>query len=113
MRGSLGSKVRQGAACAWATGRRGTALTLLATALLMVSSLPTLSSKMLKSSSQDTHLRSRGPLAALLKPALGAAGLVAVWAAPFESFLAAVALHALSIPLGLALYYGWAKECGA
>jgi CDP-diacylglycerol--serine O-phosphatidyltransferase len=99
-----------GEAGAWAVGRRGAAATLLLTALLMASSLPMLSSKMLKSRPQDTHLRSRGPLAALLKPALGAAALLAVWAAPFEAFLAAVALHALSAPLGLALYYGWAKE---
>ncbi len=98
-----------GEAGAWAVGRRGAAVTLLATALLMVSSLPTLSSKMLRARPQDTLLRSRGPLAALLKPALGAAVLLAVWAAPFEAFLAMVALHALSIPLGLALYYGWAK----
>jgi phosphatidylserine synthase len=97
---------------AWAVGRRGAAATLLATALLMASPLPTLSSKMLWTRRRDSHLRSRGPLAALLKPALGAAALLAAWAAPFELFLAGVALHALSVPLGLALYYGWAKPKG-
>jgi phosphatidylserine synthase len=103
-----------GEAGAWAVGRRGAAATLLATALLMASALPTLSSKMLLARGpRDTHLRSRGPLAAALKPLLAAAALAAVWAAPFESFLAGVALHALSVPLGLALYYGWAKEKGA
>lgn len=99
-----------GEAGAWAVGRRGTAATLAVTALLMVSSLPTLSSKMLKSDSNDTHLKSRSTLSALLKSSLFAAAVLAVWTAPFECFLAMVAVHALSIPLGLGLYYGWAKE---
>lgn len=44
---------------AWAMGRRGTAATLLITAVLMVSPLPTLSSKMLKTAPSDSLLRSR------------------------------------------------------
>ena len=95
---------------AWAVGRRGAAATLLATALLMVSSLPTLSSKMLKSGSNDTHLHSRSAAAALLKPAAGAAALFAVATAPFETFLVGVLLHALSVPLGLAIYHVWATD---
>lgn len=95
---------------AWAVGRRGTAVTLFVTALLMVSSLPTLSSKMLKSERQDTHLQSRYAMSALLKPMLGGGLMFAVWRVPFESFLVLLLLHAASIPLGLAIYYGIAKE---
>ena len=100
-----------GEAGAWAIGRRGTTITLVGTAMLMVSSLPTLSSKMLKSTSSDTHLQSRSMLTALLiKPVFGAVLVVCVWTKPFESFVTGVFLHILSIPVGLAIYYTWAKE---
>lgn len=98
-----------GEAGAWAVGRRGTAVGLLATAVLMVSSVPTLSSKMLKSDSRDTHLQSRYAVTALLKPVLGIAVLFAMSTAPFESFLFMVSLHAVSVPMGLAVYYGYAR----
>eukprot|EP00405_Crypthecodinium_cohnii_P039060 CAMPEP_0206537682 /NCGR_PEP_ID=MMETSP0325_2-20121206/7446_1 /ASSEMBLY_ACC=CAM_ASM_000347 /TAXON_ID=2866 /ORGANISM="Crypthecodinium cohnii, Strain Seligo" /LENGTH=240 /DNA_ID=CAMNT_0054035043 /DNA_START=240 /DNA_END=959 /DNA_ORIENTATION=- len=48
-------------------GRAGTAVTMLVTGLLMVCSLPTFSSKMLKMEKDDTHLRSRNPLSFLAK----------------------------------------------
>ena len=95
---------------AWAVGRRGTSLTLFITAMLMVSSVPMLSSKMLKSASKDTHLQSRNKLNAMLKPVVSAGLLFTVWTAQFESFLAMVLLHAISIPFGLVLFYGFAKE---
>jgi CDP-diacylglycerol--serine O-phosphatidyltransferase len=98
-----------GEAGAWAVGRRGTSVTLIITAVLMVSSVPTLSSKMLKSDSKDTHLQSRYRLTALLKPVLGVATLFAISTAPFESFLVMVTLHAISIPLGLGLYHMYAR----
>eukprot|EP00961_Rhodomonas_salina_P252405 3411638-Rhodomonas_salina.2 len=76
----------------------------------MVSSVPTLSSKMLKSDRKDTHLHSRSVFAALLKPVFAAALLSVVWFYPFESFLALVSLHALFVPVGLVVYYGFAKD---
>jgi CDP-diacylglycerol---serine O-phosphatidyltransferase len=99
-----------GEAGAWAVGRRGTAVTLLLTSMLMVSSLPMLSSKMLKSESRDTHLQSRYALTALLKPVLAALLVFTMWSAPFEGFLALLLLHAVSIPIGIGVYYGLAKD---
>ena len=42
--------------------------------------------------------------------AAGAAALFAVARAPFETFLVGVLLHALSVPLGLAIYHVWATD---
>jgi len=59
---SLSSKLTSslgavGEAGAWAVGRHGAAVTLFVTVLLMVSSLLTLSSKMLKPESDSSHLQ--------------------------------------------------------
>ena len=97
-----------GEAGAWAVGRRGAAATLFVTALLMVSSLPTLSSKMLKPESDSSHFQSRNKMYAILKPLMAGAVLLAVWGYPFETFLTLVVLHAISLPAGLVLFYGMA-----
>ena len=95
---------------AWAVGRRGTAVMLIFTAILMMAPLPTLSSKMLKSNAQSSHLRSRFALRQLAKALGGGLVLYAVFTSPMESFLALVVVHGASIPLGLGLYFGFATN---
>lgn len=95
---------------AWAVGRRGTAVMLVLTAILMVAPLPTLSSKMLKSTAKSSHLRSRFAPRQLAKALGGGLVLYAVFTAPMESFLALVVVHSASIPLGLGLYFGFATD---
>mmetsp|Transcript_156608 Transcript_156608/g.288778 ORF Transcript_156608/g.288778 Transcript_156608/m.288778 type:complete len:167 (+) Transcript_156608:2-502(+) len=95
---------------AWAIGRRGTGVTLLCTAVLMVSALPTLSSKMLKMSGDDTHLRSRGLCSMILKGAALMALPVVAWKFIIEFFLLLSFGHMLSIPVGLVIYYKFATE---
>eukprot|EP00930_Biecheleria_cincta_P071082 TRINITY_DN58633_c0_g1_i1.p1 TRINITY_DN58633_c0_g1~~TRINITY_DN58633_c0_g1_i1.p1 ORF type:complete len:347 (+),score=36.05 TRINITY_DN58633_c0_g1_i1:62-1102(+) len=95
---------------AWAIGRNGTAMLLLVTAGLMVSPMPTLSSKMLKTDKDDTHLRSRGIASKALK-LCGFAGLCYVtWRFPFEVVLLLDLGHLLSIPVGVLLFRCYASE---
>merc|ERR1712083_135324 len=95
---------------AWAIGRNGTAVLLLVTAGLLVSPIPTLSSKMLKTDKDDTHLRSRGTISKFLK-LCGFAGLCCVtWMFPFEMVLLLDLGHLLSIPVGVLLFCCYASE---
>jgi len=95
---------------AWAIGRRGTSLTLFGTGALMISPLPTLSSKMLKMDRNDSHLRSRHWARSALK-ALGFSLLcLSGWHFPFEILFGLVMFHLLSVPLGIFIYYGFAVD---
>lgn len=95
---------------AWAIGRKGTAVLLLVAGCLMVSPLPTLSSKMLKTEKDDTLLRSRGIISKFLK-LCGVAGLCCVtWMFPFEMVLLLDLGHLLSIPVGVLLFRCYASE---
>jgi len=90
---------------AWAIGRRGTAALLIATAILMVSPLPTFSSKMLKIDSSDSFVRSRSVVSRITK---GFAGLVLCYLFlrfPFDVVLLLNLVHFFSIPLSAAVYY--------
>jgi len=78
--------------------RRGTVITLLVTAALMVSPVPTFSSKMLKTDRDDTHLRSRHKASLALKVLGGVVYCYIFWNFPFEIFLLANLVHLLSIP---------------
>lgn len=89
----------------WAIGRRGTGVTLIITAVLMVAPVPTFSSKMLKTDRDDTHLRSRHIGSFVAKVLLGAALVSVSWKFPFEIMLLLNLLHFLSVPLANVLYY--------
>jgi len=89
----------------WAIGRRGTGVTLIITALLMVAPLPTFSSKMLKTNRDDTHLRSRHIVSVVAKVLLGAALVFVSRKFPFEIMLLLNLLHFLSIPIANVLFY--------
>lgn len=95
---------------AWAIGRRGTAICLLLTGVLMVCPLPTLSSKMLKTDRDDSHLRSRSLVVSFLKGVLFSQLIVAAWQFPFETVLTMDLGHLISIPIGMALYYFYAED---
>mmetsp|Transcript_122567 Transcript_122567/g.381549 ORF Transcript_122567/g.381549 Transcript_122567/m.381549 type:complete len:317 (+) Transcript_122567:113-1063(+) len=84
--------------------RTGATCTLLFTAALMVSPLPTFSSKMLKIDRDDTHLRSRyfSSFAAKVVFGLLLAGLL--WLYPFWVILVCNVLHLVSIPVSLVVY---------
>jgi len=92
----------------WAIGRRGTGVTLIITAVLMIAPLPTFSSKMLKTDRDDTHLRSRHIVSIVAKVLLGAALVLLSWKFPFEIMLVLNLLHFLSIPIANVLFY----SCG-
>jgi len=74
-------------------------------AVLMISSVPTLSSKMLKQNPTDTHLRSRSQISRSIKLLIAAAGIGVVYYYPFEVFICMNIAHMISIPLGIYLYY--------
>lgn len=93
---------------AWAVGRRGTAVTLLATAALMVSTLPTFSSKMLKTGPQDSHLRSRHWSGPVVKGILVLMCCYSVFYFPFDVMLFLDVGHMFSIPVGLIVFYSCA-----
>lgn len=95
---------------AWAIGRRGTACTLIATGVLMVSTVPTLSSKMLKTTGEDTHLSSRGPLMFTAKAVAMMLASCIAWKFPIEIFLLMCIGHLLSIPVGWLIYYNFATD---
>mmetsp|Transcript_73462 Transcript_73462/g.204076 ORF Transcript_73462/g.204076 Transcript_73462/m.204076 type:complete len:302 (+) Transcript_73462:65-970(+) len=99
-----------GEAGAWSIGRRGSAATLLVTAVLMVSPLPTFSSKMLKTYRKDTHLSSRGYGSMLLKLAAVSIFGYVFWRWPFEVFLAMVMSHVLSIPIGVLAFATFVRD---
>eukprot|EP00656_Telonema_subtile_P036492 TRINITY_DN40498_c0_g2_i1.p1 TRINITY_DN40498_c0_g2~~TRINITY_DN40498_c0_g2_i1.p1 ORF type:complete len:283 (-),score=41.52 TRINITY_DN40498_c0_g2_i1:201-1049(-) len=84
--------------------KEGLFATTIAIAFLMVSSLPTLSTKMLKQNVADTHLRSRSVVNQVAKLVVVAVASVAVYQYPIEVFLGMNASHILSIPIGLVLY---------
>eukprot|EP00929_Paragymnodinium_shiwhaense_P052313 TRINITY_DN26212_c0_g1_i1.p1 TRINITY_DN26212_c0_g1~~TRINITY_DN26212_c0_g1_i1.p1 ORF type:complete len:307 (+),score=41.54 TRINITY_DN26212_c0_g1_i1:83-1003(+) len=90
---------------AWAIGRRGAAATLFVTGALMVSAIPTFSSKMLKTDKNDSHLRSRSLARRLVKFAGGALSIFFVCRYPAEVVLATTGSHLLSIPVGVVVYY--------
>eukprot|EP00746_Dinoflagellata_sp_MGD_P017132 gnl/MRDRNA2_/MRDRNA2_139123_c0_seq1.p1 gnl/MRDRNA2_/MRDRNA2_139123_c0~~gnl/MRDRNA2_/MRDRNA2_139123_c0_seq1.p1 ORF type:complete len:336 (+),score=39.17 gnl/MRDRNA2_/MRDRNA2_139123_c0_seq1:142-1008(+) len=95
---------------AWAIGRRGTALCMLLTGGLMVSPLPTLSSKMLKTDRDDSHLRSRSMISSLIKGFVFSQICVAAWKFPFELVLSMDLGHLLSIPIGIVIYSCFAAD---
>lgn len=104
--GVLGKVGEQGA---WAVGRRGCFITLMVTAVMMVSPLPTLSSKMLRTDKRYSHLRSRfGLWAGALKGAAFALFAFTAWRYPFEAYLAFNVVHLASLPLGAVLYFNHA-----
>jgi|MDSY01.1.fsa_nt_gb CDP-diacylglycerol--serine O-phosphatidyltransferase len=118
---------------AWAVGRSGAALVLLITASLMVSTIPTVSSKMLgarrgqaQAQAQAQRRKKRTPpppgskkrewfryyrgrvLAQAFRSKKlvgGVVVLVACTSYPFETALAGIAVHALTIPIGVAIYF--------
>lgn len=94
----------------WTIGRRGTAITLLVTAVLMVSALPTLSSKMLKTSPSDSHLRSRGSMSMAAKVLAGLAVGLIFWHFPFDVILLLNLGHFLTMPFGVVMFYRFAHE---
>jgi len=95
---------------AWAVGRRGTVCILIITGFLMVSSLPTISSKMVKRDARDSHLRSRCRKSAVAKLLAAVLLLGSFLAFPFESFILMVLVHMLSLPVGVVMYYWYAVE---
>lgn len=134
----LPSKIgRIGDEGAWAVGRRGTALLLLFTAFLMVSTIPTFSSKMLSGGKRRKDQENKPKRLPRVPPRPGArkrewfryyrarvlnqafrtkklAGAVVVLGAltsyPFETALATVVIHLVTIPLGAGIYFILAPE---
>ena len=119
---------------AWAVGRRGAALLLLFTAFLMVSTIPTISSKMLsgrkKTPNPAAGKKPRKPppgsrkrdwfryyrsrvLAQAFRTKKLAAGMFLLSACtsyPFELIMTGVIAHALTIPIGAAIYFVLAPD---
>mmetsp|Transcript_47209 Transcript_47209/g.119513 ORF Transcript_47209/g.119513 Transcript_47209/m.119513 type:complete len:304 (+) Transcript_47209:105-1016(+) len=93
----------------WSIGRRGTAVTMIMTALLMVSPLPTFSSKMLKMDAEDSYLRSRHPLSRIAKASAFVLFCYLVWRCPFDLVLVLNLIHLISIPFGVLVFYGCAS----
>jgi len=93
-----------------ALGRVGTACTVLLTAVLMISPLPTFSSKMLKTDRDDTHLRSRH--FATFGAKLGGGLLLGClsFRFPFQLVLFCNALHFASIPIAIVVYHAVATD---
>lgn len=89
--------------------RRMVVVQLVLTALLMVSSLPTLSSKMLKRDKKDTHLKSTNQFTQSLKVGSGVAFLALMCSIPIELFLFGTICHVLSLPVGCGLFMTIAK----
>jgi len=72
---------------------------------LMVSTLPTLSSKMLKTEPNDSHLRPRGLTSGLVKLIMGLVSFIMALFYTCEVFLACSVGHILSIPVGVFFYW--------
>lgn len=96
----------------WWAGPTGTAIVLSVTGLLMLSPFPTLSSKMLKTNREDSHLRSRHRLSSVAKLFGGILTLTLGFYVPFDLCLVCVLGHLLSLPLGMFLYYFVATDDG-
>jgi len=84
-------------------------LVMLFVAFAMVSSVPTLSSKMLKQNPTDTHLRSRSTFSQAVKILFTSVALVEFLNHPIEMLLVMNLSHMLSVPIGLVLYYKWGQ----
>jgi len=95
---------------AWAMGRTGTAMALVATAVLMISPLPTLSSKMFKISAQDSLLQSRHIVLTCFKVGTVLALGYCFYHYPFDVVLVLTVSHVMSIPLGVCIYALLAKS---
>lgn len=91
-------------------GRRATAVLLVITATFMGSTLPTFSSKMLKTESKDTHLRSRHKGSVATKAVLAAVFMFLLWRWPFDVILGLNFAHLLSIPVSVTIYYTHVKD---
>ena len=91
-----------------AMGRWAIAVVMALVGLLMVSTLPTLSSKMLKTDQKDTVLRSRSALSVVMKVSGSVAVCSVAWLHPFDLFLVMVLGHLVSIPIGVAIHYCFA-----
>lgn len=87
-----------------AVGRRGTAVILFVTAMLMVTPLPTFSSKMLKTDPEDSHLRSRHVVSSMVKAVGGLVVSYLAWNFPFRIILLLNFSHFLSIPIAVAVF---------
>jgi len=87
-----------------ASGRIGAISILLLTGVLMVSRVPTLSSKMLKTSQKSSHLRSSSIVTSLSKFLAAVFAFFFSWRYAPAVFLLLAALHAASIPFGVMLY---------
>jgi len=94
-------------------GRLGCIVTLVVTALLMVSSVPTLSSKMLKTYRDDSHLQSQHFVSGIAKAVFGLSFCVSVVYYPFDVLLLMNSLHLASIPFGVVMYRFAPKQKGS
>jgi len=93
-----------------APGRIGTICILLLTGALMVCRVPTLSSKMLKTSQKSSHLRSSSILTSSSKFLAAVLAFLFSWRYAPAVFLLCALVHASSIPIGVHLYRGIGHE---
>ena len=79
---------------------------LVCTGVLMVSTVPTLSSKMLmKNPSTESHLKSRNTYSLLFKVALVVAFLYIALNFKWHVYLAAIAVYVAALPIGYGVYH--------
>jgi len=76
--------------------------------LLMLSSVPTFSSKMLMRSKKSSHLRSRSYVRVVAKGACVVGGVYALYTYPMTTFVVCNLGYLLSIPVAVVMYYGFA-----